>query len=352
MTIHYGNPGTGKTLFAMKDVILPCVLEHRPFFTNITGISLAGLSAVSGVHQAFIRYYYVENIQDVVTYFDDDKISHNGVFILDEMKDFIDNDKAISWLESRINVMRKQVVDFVLIAQQPKKEYIHPNIIELADSCNVYVNRKRLGDTTHVTEYKVNGGIPKIFNKVPTNSVGSSVRKKPTEMFSCYQTSESEFYNGGEDKTYSGLMWYQERKWKLRFILVGIAVLVLGISAFIVYSLFTSVSSLGGIKGKGKEFANSQLVNKKKENGVGNEKETNSELESEKLCYHRKICDDRFCDSDIGRFETINVFDNKFCTPLGCFFQCEGTNQFSSRRRLLRASNKIPAGKESSLHNQ
>ena len=129
LLIHYGNPGAGKTLFAMKEIVLPAVREHRPFFTNITGISVSALSYLAGVHQAFIKYYPVENISDVIRYFDDEKISHDGVFVLDEMKDFIDDDKAVSWLESRINVMRKHSVDFVFIAQQCKKEYIHPNLV-------------------------------------------------------------------------------------------------------------------------------------------------------------------------------------------------------------------------------
>ena len=74
LTIHYGLPGTGKTLFAMNDVIIPAVREHRPFFTNITGISLSGLFAVTDVHQSDIRYYPVKDIGDVIRYFDDDKV--------------------------------------------------------------------------------------------------------------------------------------------------------------------------------------------------------------------------------------------------------------------------------------
>lgn len=182
LTIHYGLPGTGKTLFAMNDVIIPAVREHRPFFTNITGISLSGLFAVTDVHQSDIRYYPVKDIGDVIRYFDDDKVCANGVFVLDEMKDFINDDRAVSWLESRINVMRKQCVDFVLIAQLPEKEYIHPHIIKLADSCNVAVSRKKYNDTKHVDWYYIDGGMPRIVNKIPKNSAGKKIRKKPTEV--------------------------------------------------------------------------------------------------------------------------------------------------------------------------
>ena len=128
LTIHYGYPGSGKTLFAMNDVVLPAIKENRPFFTNITGLSLSALSALTGVHPALIKYYEVKNIDDIIRYFNDDKLCHDGVFVLDEMKDFIDDKKAIDWLEHCINYMRKQTVDFVMIAQQDAKEYIHPNI--------------------------------------------------------------------------------------------------------------------------------------------------------------------------------------------------------------------------------
>lgn len=43
LTIHYGLMGSGKTLFAMQDAVLPAVREGRPFFTNITGIHLSAI---------------------------------------------------------------------------------------------------------------------------------------------------------------------------------------------------------------------------------------------------------------------------------------------------------------------
>ena len=69
LTIHYGYPGSGKTLFAMNDVVLPAIKENRPFFTNITGLSLSALSALTGVHPCLIKYYEVANINDIIRYF-------------------------------------------------------------------------------------------------------------------------------------------------------------------------------------------------------------------------------------------------------------------------------------------
>ena len=324
LLIHYGNPGSGKTLFAMKEIILPCCKEHRPFFTNITGISVSALSALTGVHQAFIKYFEVQNIHDVITYFDDEKICHDGVFILDEMKDFIDDEKAVSWLESRINVMRKQCVDFVLIAQQPAKEYIHPNIIKLANASNVYRTRKREKDLSHVTKYYVNGGLPKILNDDVSNSVGKEILKKPYEMYNCYKTSESAFYTGAEDKTSYVLPWYKERAWKLRFVLIGVCVVVVAIVIHLLYSLFSLPSDLIS-KDKEKSSSFSPDLAKPATNisevGI-----------NEISCYKWKICDDKFCQTDIGKFPIINHIDNRLCTRNKCFSQCQESDLFSSSR--------------------
>lgn len=237
LTIHYGYPGSGKTLFAMNDIILPAVREHRPFFTNISGISLSALSALTDVHPAFIKYYVVENVQDIIRYFNDDQLCHDGVFVLDEMKDFIDDKKAIEWLEHCINYMRKQTVDFVMIAQQDAKEYIHPNIVNLAHDSFVFVPRKAQKDPDHVDMYYINGGHPRIVDMVPVNSVGHEIRRKPTKMYSCYKTSENKFYAGQEDSTFRGLVWYRTRKWKFRFVIIGIFLVLVGIIVFVVLGM-------------------------------------------------------------------------------------------------------------------
>ncbi|MCQ2063416.1 MAG: zonular occludens toxin domain-containing protein [Fibrobacter sp.] len=342
LLIHYGNPGSGKTLFAMKDIILPCVQNNRPFFTNITGISLSGLSAVSGVHQAFIKYYVVRDIHDVVNYFDNEQISHDGVFILDEMKDFIDDDKAVSWLESRINVMRKHSVDFVLIAQQPKKNYIHPDIISLANACNVFRTRKREKDSTHVTQYYVNGGMPKIVNDDVSNSVGKVVRKKPTEMYSCYETSESKFYTGAEDDTHFGLKWYQERKWKFRFLLIAISVLVITVCIVIVSMLF-SFTGNPTKKGVSNVHSEIQKVEDIHSNDIVSAPATG-------VCYHWKICDGETCKSDIGLFPNVSDIDGPLCLGTKCYPMCEGNIDIPDGGGLLHPGKSVSSGKKHSLH--
>ena len=339
LLIHYGNPGSGKTLFAMKEIVLPAVKNNRPFFTNITGISVSALSALTGIHQAFIKYYVVNDISDVIRYFDDEKISHDGVFILDEMKDFINDEKAVQWLESRLNVMRKHSVDFVFIAQQCKKEYIHPNLVGLANACNVYRTRKRENDPNRVYKYYVNGGVPKIIDNDVANAVGKEIVRKPVEMYNTYETSESAFYSGAENDTYFGLKWYQERVWKLRFVLIGIVLFGLVSVGYIIYSLFGAVHDLN------------------KEPEVGNEKQSVVEKHVERAdarsveasdlptCFHWKVCTQSTCETDIGTFPAINEIDSRLCTPTGiCYSKCQGDNVFSSRGRLLRTGSEVSEG--------
>lgn len=347
LLIHYGNPGAGKTLFALKEVILPCVQNNRPFFTNITGISVSALSALAHVHQVFVKYYPVKDIHDVIRYFDDEQLSHDGVFVLDEMKDFIDDEKAISWLESRINVMRKHSVDFVLIAQQPAREYIHPNIIKLANASNVYRTRKRENDLNRVYKYYVNGGQPKIINNDVENAVGKEVVRKPTEMYNCFQTSESAFYTGAENDTYFGLKWYQERKWKLRFILFFVVFVAFVIVAYIIKSLFGAVDHLDTKKVK--EVGNEV---EKVVQSVPSAEGVLPKYDNTPSCYTWKICNGRFCETDVGTFPAVNDIDGSLCVGSRCFRPCETGHGFSSRRGLLQSGEQVPKGKEPSLHSK
>lgn len=362
LTIHYGLPGTGKTLFAMNDVIIPAVRQGRPFFTNITGISLSGLFAVAGVHQSSIRYYQVKDIHDVIAYFDDPEVCHDGVFVLDEMKDFVNDEKAVSWLESRINVMRKQTVDFVLIAQLPEREYIHPHIMQLADSCNVAVSRKKYGDTDHVDWYYVDGGIPRIVNKRPVNASGSKKRKKPVEVFSCYKTAENAFYKGEEDKTYRGLFWWQTRTAKLRFLLLGLFGLVV-IGFIWIGSTFADMASDVDKKEETRtletEVKNELLQpdgQHPRLSAGGTPKPGNPGAASSQLsevfggqrgtCYKWRICTETYCRTDIGTFnlEMRGVVSNRLCdSRKRCYGPCEDDSVLSGGRGLLRARDTLPA---------
>ena len=106
-------------------------------------------------------------------------------------------------------------------------------------------------------------------------------------MYNCYSTSESAFYTGAEDKTCYVLPWYKE-KWKLRFILGGVVFVGIGITVFLLVSLFSVPSDLLG-KDKSSVSVASPGDLKTLENPliseVGNEKKRD--------CYLWRICDDK-----------------------------------------------------------
>lgn len=344
LTIHYGKPGTGKSYFAMADIIIPCAKEGRPFFTNITGISLSAISYLAGVHQSFVKYYYVKDIHDVIKYFDDDEICHNGVFILDEMKDFVNDEKAISWLESRINVMRKQTVDFVLIAQLPEKEYIHPHLMELAENCNVYVNRKKYGDTSHREEYKINGGIPRIVNDVPVNSPsGKIVRVLKPEIWSCYKTSESKFYDGAENSTFRGTRVWQTKRFKLLCLLALVVLVTLGFVIYGIYSL-SDMRDLSGIKTNQNQEVQDERIGKIVDTSVSSQTHEEVEGVGTSPCFSYIVCDNTMCETDLGIVPTTSyndyygtvVHDGK---PV---HKCKGVDLVPNGGRLLRTGDKVP----------
>ncbi len=229
--------------------------------------------------------------------------------------------------------MRKQTVDFGLIAQQPEKEYIHPNIIKLADSCNVFVSRKAKGDTTHVDEYFCDGGFPRIVNKVPKNAAGKKVRYKDPIYFSCYKTSESAFYNGEEDKTYNGLMWYQTRKAKFIFALVAIAFIVVVLVVKSVFSVkdITELSSKKGTK------QNEQEQNVYSGTVASVPPGEVASAETGQDCFEYLLCDETMCESNLGIHppETYNTTYNCSTVDGVPIYKCKGGSVVPDGGRLL-----------------
>lgn len=339
VSIHYGLMGSGKTLFAMQDVVLPAVKAGRPFFTNITGVNLSAISWLTGVHTTQIRYYPVKDIHDVISYFDNNEVSHDGVFILDEMKDFIDNEKATSWLESRLNITRKMGVDFLFIAQQNKKQYIHPDLVGLADSCNYFATRKRSGDSKHVDEYYIQGGDPKVVNKVPLVYDGIVTRKKDERVFLTYRTSESKYYDGKENDTYNGLLWWQTRKWKFRFVIIGILVVFFGVAGFLAWGVIGFAST---------DFGSLSSVTDK----VGTNVQTNepnkhmaSPAPDSSSCYKYLICDEYDCKTESGVYPRTLYNDDTgaLCVDGKCRHKCERDFDVPNGRGLLSVGKQVLA---------
>ena len=59
----YGIPGTGKTLLgALADGIIPAVQHGRTVFTNVSGLSIAGIASITGVPPAFVDLRYHDKV--------------------------------------------------------------------------------------------------------------------------------------------------------------------------------------------------------------------------------------------------------------------------------------------------
>ena len=153
----YGIPGTGKTLIGgLADGLVPAVEHGRTVFTNITGLSIAGISSVTGIPPICVDVRFLETIEDIVAAFDDDN-SHDCLFILDEMKQVLARDKrANDWLCQRLNIMRKRSNDFIMIAQVPT--YFSSEVRELAKGCTLYKRCFGWGSKTRTQEFRFNGG--------------------------------------------------------------------------------------------------------------------------------------------------------------------------------------------------
>ena len=133
----YGIPGTGKTLIGgLADGLVPAVEHGRTVYTNIEGLSIAGISSVCGVPPICVDVRTLETVEDVLKAFDGEN-TNNSLFILDEMKQFASsNEKAWDWLAQRLNIMRKRSNDFIMIAQV--EEYFPLEVRKLAKGCTLY----------------------------------------------------------------------------------------------------------------------------------------------------------------------------------------------------------------------
>ena len=140
----YGIPGTGKTILGgIADGVIPAVERGRTVYTNISGLSIAGLASLAGVPLICVDVRFLETVQDVLEAFDSDD-ARNCLFVLDEMKQMLARDKkAVDWLCQRLNIMRKRSNDFIMIAQVPK--YFDEEIRQLAKGCTLY----KLGGPTY-----------------------------------------------------------------------------------------------------------------------------------------------------------------------------------------------------------
>ena len=311
----YGIPGTGKTLIGgIQDNLIPAVKAGRRVYTNITGLSVAGISAVANVPPARVRIDTVDTVQEILAAFDSEE-STNSVFILDEMRQVLQGDaKMENWLSQRLNVMRKRSIDFIMIAQVPS--YFSGELRELAQGCSLFKRAYSYGVKSHTREYRWNSGTPKIVGNKP-QADGFLVRKIDPVYFTCYSSYIDNQIQGNEDRTNKAVSIWKSPKMIIAyaFILFVIIIIVFGVVMF--GKIKQSAGELGdAIAGKGGKPLESVEVPEEVSDKVGTNENTN--------CYTWIVCDSLVCKTDVGAFALDSYMDGTLLTPGRVVSRCPG----------------------------
>lgn len=310
----YGIPGTGKTLIgALADGIIPAIQHGRTVFTNVSGLSIAGISSITGVPPVCVDVRFLETIQDIVTAFDDDD-SKNCLFVLDEMKQVLARDKqAESWLCQRLNIMRKRSNDFIMIAQVP--EYFSKEVRSLAKGCTLYKRMFSLGSKSRTREYRFDGG-DLVIESGKLRPASYKIRRLPEELFTCYQSGIDGII-GIENEGRKNSVW-KSPKAILAYFFILFVIGLFALGGFMFHSIKNTASSIeGALTGRPSASVSDSTQIKKA---------VNYENEKKELCFSRKICDSEVCETDAGKFP-FSSWSSRFggfVTPSGVVRRCSG----------------------------
>lgn len=300
----YGRPGAGKTLYAMQSYVIPYVARNRRIVTNITGLSVAGISGCAHVPPTLVRIDRAETIADVCRFFDDSDNCRDVLFVLDEVQNMLKTDAMTDWLFQRLTLMRKQNVDFVLVTQVPTR--IPAEIRDLAEGCSLFVRAYSFGSRSRTLEYRYNCGTPKMVSDKPSDYDSMEVRKLDPKIFTCYCSYiDNQIMGGSEDKKAmerTTKIWASSKAKRL-YASLAIPVVVCLVGYMIVSSLFRSVSAVGiskKIDEKKTELASPLSGDKQK---VVEDEDEDEEMEMRtERCFVRMVCDSETCKTDVGEF--------------------------------------------------
>lgn len=311
----YGIPGTGKTLIGgLANGLIPAVSRGRRVFTNITGLSVAGISACAQVPPICVDVVFLDTVQDVISAFDNEE-TKGALFILDEMKQFLARDaRANDWLCQRLNIMRKRGNDFIMIAQVPS--YFSSEIRELAKGCTEYKRLFQFGSKNRTQELSYDGGNPVYKGGKPVPA-GYRIRRLPDELFSCYSSYIDECVKGRENDGRTNSFWASPRAF-IAYAFVAFFVLMVGFGVYMFFNISDTVGGLGdAISGKGAPPAAS-VQTKAVQYGV--------QQKTARTCYNSKICDSFVCETDAGEFPASSWSADLggFLAPSGLVRRCSG----------------------------
>lgn len=308
----YGIPGTGKTILGgLKDGIIPAVAAGRTIFTNVDGLSCAGISSLADVPPLAPDIRFLQGIEDVIKAFDLPDC-RNCLFVLDEMKQFIaTDDRAVDWLCQRLNIMRKRSNDFIMIAQL--EDYFPLEVRKLAKGCTLYKRCYGWGSKSRTQEYRFEGGKIRIKNgQLDPN--GYKVRKIPREIFTCYQSGIDGLI-GIEDNGRHTSVWKSPKAIIAYFFILFIFLMV-GFGVYMFFNIKGSVGSLEStLTGRSASVRVDSLQVKKA-----------VKHEEKEHCFVRKICDAEICKTDAGEFpaSSWNGDIGGFLVASGLVRRCSG----------------------------
>lgn len=314
----YGIPGTGKTLLGgLADGIIPAVRNGRPIFTNITGLSVGGISSVTGIPPIAVDLNFVETTQDVINAFDSEH-STGALFVLDEMRSMLGADeKAINWLTQRLNIMRKRGCDFIMIAQVPS--YFPSEIRELAKGCSLYKRLLAFGSKSKTREYRWDAGTPRIVANKPVDYAGFSVRTLDPLLFTCYDSYIDSQIKGNEDSSRRDLVWTSPKA-IIAYLFILFVVLFVGFGVYMFFNIKDSFGTLGAnLSGRAPAPISSvDSLNKA----------VTYDPSKENPCYTYIICDSVVCKTSLGAFpfDSYNSDLSVIITSGGVLSLCDDSN--------------------------
>ena len=315
----YGIPGTGKTLLGgLADGIIPAVRNGRPIFTNITGLSVGGISCVSGIPPIAVDLNFVETTQDVINAFDSEH-STGALFVLDEMRSMLGADeKAINWLTQRLNIMRKRGCDFIMIAQVPS--YFPSEIRELAKGCSLYKRLLAFGSKSKTREYRWDAGTPRIVGNKPVDYAGFSIRTLDPLLFTCYDSYIDSQIKGNEDSSRRDLVWTSPKA-IIAYLFIFFVVLFIGFGIFFFFKIKGEFGDLGG-RLSGHAPASAVSSN-------DSLKAVTYEPIKENPCYSYIICDSLVCKTSVGAFpaDSYDSVVGGVVTPSGVLSLCDDSDK-------------------------
>lgn len=263
----YGNKGSGKSYFSVKDYLIPALRQGQRVYTNITGLNRALITQLADITPVQYLVDSIESLSDIIEAFDDSQSCRNAVFIIDEIQNILkQDDKKADLLFQRISISRKQGVSFVLITQVPSK--LDYQLRKLADGSSLFKRQYDKGSEKWVVEYRWNQGTP-IFDSEEKPLADSSVNHKlEDKFFNTYISYIDNSIVGTESKELlkrTTKIW-ASRKAKRLYIALAIPLVFCGLAVFMASQLIGTFKNFGKNVGSNSSTEMEDVADDTKEN--------------------------------------------------------------------------------------